>query len=94
MPSRDKRFLELKDFLLSRGYRPKVIDSAIEKVKLISRDEAIKKKLNQKKEDRNVFVLTYNPALPSLSKILSYSIGNLDILIINRKLMACAINPK
>ena len=69
--SREKRFLELRDFLLSRGYRPKAIEAAINKAKLISRKDAIKKKNPNKKEDRNVFVITYNPALPSLSKILS-----------------------
>ena len=48
-----------------------MIDAAIEKAKLISRKEAIKKKIPEKKEDRTVFVLTYHPALPSLTKILA-----------------------
>ena len=71
IPDRDKRFVELKDFLISRGYRPKIIDAAILKASQIPRNEAIKKKTTEKKEDRTVFVLTYHPALPSLTKILS-----------------------
>ena len=37
------RFKELKEMLLSRQYRPKSIDSAIEKVKLIPRSQALQK---------------------------------------------------
>ena len=60
----------MKTFLLSRNYRPKIVDAAIAKAKLIPREEAIKKKTKQK-EERNVFVVTYHPALPSLTKILA-----------------------
>ena len=68
--ARDLRLGELKTFLLSRNYRPKIIDAAIVKAKLIPREEAIKKKTKQK-EEINVFVVTYHPALPSLTKILA-----------------------
>ena len=39
---REKRFTELKDLLLSRDYKPKVIDSAIQKARNIPREEALK----------------------------------------------------
>ena len=64
-----KQLGELKNLLISREYRGKSIDDAIERVKKISRREAIKK-VAKKENERPVFVLTYNPALPSVSHIL------------------------
>ena len=64
-----KRLAELKQLLLSREYREKCIDDAISRVLKISRKEALKK-IEKKKNDRPVFVLTFNPALPSVSHIL------------------------
>ena len=69
--SRDKRFLELRDFLLSRGYRSRIIDAAIQKASLIPREEAIRKKTPEKKQEGPVFVMTYHPALPSISQMLA-----------------------
>ena len=63
------RLDELKNLLLSRDYRPRVIEDAIKKVLQLSREEALKKQ-PKKETDRTVFVLTYNPALPSVSGIL------------------------
>ena len=48
---------------MSREYREKSIDDAISRVLKISRREAIKK-VTKMKNERPVFVLTYNPALP------------------------------
>ena len=63
------RLEELKQLLLTRDYREKSIQDAINKVLNMSRDEALKEQ-TKKKTDRTVFVVTYNPALPSVSKIL------------------------
>ena len=66
----NKRFSELKDLLLSRSYKIKIIDGAINKAKQIDRQEALKKK-EKKKSSRIPFVITYHPALPSVSNILN-----------------------
>ena len=39
---REKRFLELKTLLLSRDYKPKMIDSAIERARNVPRSQALK----------------------------------------------------
>ena len=59
----------MKKILLSREYRKKSIEDAKEKTLTMSRKEALKYN-PQKENDRTIFVLTYNPALPSVSKIL------------------------
>ena len=46
---------ELRDMLLSRGYKRKLIDDNIEKALLVPRDEAIKRKVRKKDMDRVVF---------------------------------------
>ena len=56
---REKRFLELKDLLLSREYKPDIINSAIEKARKVLRSEALKR----------VFVINYDPRLPSIPSI-------------------------
>ena len=65
----ERRVAELKELLVSRSYRPKSIDDAMNKVRKIPREEALKK-VKRKENERPVFILTYNPALPSLSQIL------------------------
>ena len=37
------RFKQLRETLQSRGYRPKVVDAAIEKARTLDRKEALKK---------------------------------------------------
>ena len=51
---------------MSRNYKERAIDDAIKKVQSISREEALKLQI-KKETERTVFVLTYNPALPSVS---------------------------
>ena len=65
----EKRLAELKEFLETRSYRPRCIDDAINRVLNIPREEALKK-VERKENERPVFVITYNPALPSLTQIL------------------------
>ena len=55
--------------MISRNYRRKSIDDAISRVLKISREEALKK-VEKKENKRPVFVISYNPALPSVSHIL------------------------
>ena len=47
----------------------KIIQAEINRILKITRDEALKK-VERMENDRPVFVITYNPALPSLSQIL------------------------
>ena len=65
----NKRLGELKNLLLEREYRKRSIEDAISRVLKISRREAIKK-VPKRKNERPVFALTFNPALPSVSHIL------------------------
>ena len=66
---RDRRLAELKIMLIERDYKPGLIDAAIEKAKAIPRDEALKKVNTEKQSKRPVFVVTYDPRLPSISNI-------------------------
>ena len=62
---------ELRDMLLSRGYKRKLIDQNIDKALLVPRDEAIKRVIRKKDVDRVVFLVMYNPALPSIPRIIA-----------------------
>ena len=68
---REKRFIDLKNMLLARDYSNKIIDAAIEKARNIPRSEALKRVVKQANNDRTVFVVTYDPRLPSISKIVN-----------------------
>ena len=68
---RDTRFKELKELLLSREYKPGLIDSAINKAKQIPRTEALKKVERATSSKRPVFVVSYDPRLPSITKIVT-----------------------
>ena len=67
---RDLRLNELKQLLLDRDYKVKVIDAAIEKAKNIPRKEALKR-VTRTTTDRPVFPVTHHPALPSIPKIIN-----------------------
>ena len=62
---------ELRDMLLSRGYKRKLIDKNIEKALLVPRDQAIKRVTRKKDMDRVVFSVMYHPALPSIPRIIA-----------------------
>ena len=66
MQDREKRFSELKAFLLSRDYKPSIIESAIEKARNVPRREALKKVYKENSSNRPVFVIHYDPRLPSI----------------------------
>ena len=61
--NRELRFSELKQLLLDRDYKPRVIDAAISKARKMPRSEALKKVNKERKSNRPVFVITYDPCL-------------------------------
>ena len=68
---RDKRLSELKEMLLSREYHRNVVNTVINKAMKIPRSDALKRVVREKSTDRVVFVVTYDPRLPSIPKIVS-----------------------
>ena len=68
---REKRFKELKCLLLSREYKGGAIDTAIERARNIPRSEALKKVVRKQDTQRPVFVIAFDPRLPSISRIVS-----------------------
>ena len=68
--TRDQRLSELKELLLEREYKSGVIDAAINRAKQIPRSEALKRVEKSNTSSRPVFVVTHNPALPSVPKIM------------------------
>ena len=66
---RDKRLTELRNMLIERDYKPGIIDAAIEKARSIDRKDALKKVENNNTNKRPVFIITYDPRLPSITEI-------------------------
>ena len=60
---------ELKQDLLSRQYNGRIIDKEFDKVRKITRQEALKKVIKEENE-REALVVTYHPSLPSVSSVL------------------------
>ena len=63
-----QRLEELRKDLMSRSYNTKVVSSAFDRVCLIKREDALKR-VSREASKREPFVLTYHPALPSVSKM-------------------------
>ena len=69
--SRDTKLSELKELLISRNYRPSLVDAAIEKARNIPRYDAIRKSpVIEKQSSRPVLAITYDPRLPCIPQIL------------------------
>ena len=66
---RDTRLKELTEMLLDKEYTPGIIKGAIAKAKAIPREQALKCTLRQQKTNRPVFVVTFDPRLPSIPRI-------------------------
>ena len=62
------RFNELREMLISRGYNKNIIKAAINKASKIVRKEALKR-VEKVKTERSVFAITYNPMLPSVTRV-------------------------
>ena len=67
--TRDKRLEEMKNLLIERGYRASIINGAIQKATSISREEALRKVEKVLTSERPVFVIQYDPRMPSISGI-------------------------
>ena len=67
----NQRAKEMQHHLLQRGYTKGYIRDAITKASSISREGALIDKTNDNQLIRVPFVVTYNPKLPSLPKILA-----------------------
>ena len=67
--TRDLRLNELKDMLLARNYKPGVVNAAVEKARKIPRLEALQKVEKESSQQRPVFVVLYDPRLPSITNI-------------------------
>jgi peptide-methionine (R)-S-oxide reductase len=65
----NKRLDEFKIMLLSINYNKNIINTAISKAKTIDRSEILKRRQHTK-NDRVVMAITFNPKLPSVSKII------------------------
>ena len=68
--TREKRFSELREMLLAREYCSKIINNAIDRARNIPRLKALEKVVRNKTTDRPVFVIHYDPRLPSVNNII------------------------
>ena len=68
--SRDARFDELKDMLKSWNYQSGLITSAINRAKDVPRSEALKRVNKNQAAKRQVFVVRYDPRMPSMPSII------------------------
>ena len=64
-----RRLQELKQDLISRGYRVRIIDDAFNRVMKVTREEALKR-VEAKENTREVLSVTFHPGLPSVSNII------------------------
>ena len=64
-----QRCKELMDYLVNRGYEPNFLKTQIQRASDISRNAALKPKPKQQ-TGTVPFVITYNPALPNISRII------------------------
>ena len=67
--TREFRFQELKSFLSDRGYRSGMIDAALAKARAIPRIKALKLVIKPKQSRRPVFVVSWDPRLPSINAL-------------------------
>ena len=67
--ARDNIFHELKEILIARCYPQGIINSAIQKARSIPKEEALKQVTRRKSNTRSVFVVSWDPRLPSISDL-------------------------
>ena len=63
----------MKQYLLNRGYRKGYINDVMNKASTVTREDSLKEKIKQQKLQRVPFVITYNPILPRIPKLLKKS---------------------
>jgi hypothetical protein len=64
-----KRLLELKQMLITRDYKEKIINEAFQRLKNISRAEDLKRVSSNKSTGKVTFVIPFDPRLPKISQI-------------------------
>ena len=67
----ENRVKDLHNILLERGYKSGLVKESITMARVITREEALSTEYNNKSSNRVPLVVTYNPALPNLHKILN-----------------------
>ena len=66
---------ELKEMLMSRDYHRNEVNKAMK----IPRGEALRRVVRDKSTDRVGFVVTYDPRLPSITKIEGRTVAGLTV---------------
>ena len=67
--ARDRRLQELKEILLARDYKLNIVNDCIRKARAVPRNEALKDVEKVIGTPRPVFVVLYDPRMPSVSNI-------------------------
>ena len=62
------RMDQLRDMLLARSYRPRVIEAAFKRLDDTSREQALKK-VEPSQSKKLTMVVTYDPRLPNMSSV-------------------------
>ena len=92
--TRDLRLSELKEMLLSRNYKPKIIDSAVERARAVPRVKALERVSRESSNSRQVFAVTYESLRKSsnvINTVVMYSFI-LYYLFIRRIINPCYVN--
>ena len=67
----DRGLEELKGMLLARDYKLNIINECIRKARAIPRSEALKDVVKEVGTPRPVFVVLYDPRMPSIGNIVT-----------------------
>ena len=67
--TRDSRLSELKQYLLKRGYKENLVDSALAKAIKVPRKALLKKNKSKYNTKISVFTTTYDPRVPSITSL-------------------------
>ena len=65
----EKQLTKTKTMLLARGYREKIVDTAFNRVRALTREFTLKK-VTKQDSNKLTLVLTYDPRLPSIPGVL------------------------
>ena len=67
--ARDRRLKELKEMLTARDYKPNIINDCIRKAQAMPRNETLKDIIKEVGTPRPVFVVLYDPRMPSAEDV-------------------------
>ena len=85
-----QRLEELKEDLISRSYNMKVIQQAFNRLKDVSRSDALKKVTREQKTSREVLSIVYHPGLPQVSQLIK---KHHSVMIQEPRLKRCFPEP-